>query len=236
MHAATRGILGIAVIGAFAGAALACAPPAEALIGGTPVAVGERPYYARVMSSVGECGGAVVSSEWVITARHCVAKGDASAVVITAGWTAAGEGRPVTLNGIEAVWNPTIDLALIRIPKTPGLASIAPAATLPKAGDTYLNVSAGEGSGDRVTQSRFRLDWASPYYEFTAKSVSGTSANCYGDSGSPDIVETPDGDRLIGVSWGITPTDCSLGSRTRSNNVTYAATREWMTATMGTAG
>lgn len=224
-------VLTVSAVG-FALSAIATPLPADALVGGTPVSAGERPYFVKVESPLGECGGAMLSPEWVITARHCVAKGDASNVTMTAGWTANGVGAPKRIVGIEAVWHPAADLALVRVPATNGVPTVKLTDSPLRAGDTYLSVGAGDGSGDRLTQARFRLDWAGGYYEFTAKGATGTEANCHGDSGSPAIVETPDGDHLVGVSTAISPTDCSLGSRTWVVNVWYPATKDWLTTTM----
>jgi hypothetical protein len=121
-----------------------------------------------------------------------------------------------------------VDIALIRIPAIAGAATVRLADTPLAVGDTYISVASGGVNGDRLTQGRFRTDWVSPYYEFNAKGATGTEAGCYGDSGSPDIVETPAGDRLVGVAWGITPQECAPTTRTRSNNVWYPATRQWI--------
>lgn len=60
------------------GAALA--EDTEMIVNGTPVPEGKYPWQVRIYSSMedelGFCGGSIVASQWVLTASHCLAKGD----------------------------------------------------------------------------------------------------------------------------------------------------------------
>merc|ERR1712202_68622 len=59
-----------------------CAPPAiecgktaiagRRVVGGTEAGFGSFPWMALVRGSTNRCGGALISSRWVVTAGHCV--------------------------------------------------------------------------------------------------------------------------------------------------------------------
>jgi secreted trypsin-like serine protease len=60
------------------GAALA--EDTEMIVNGTPVPEGKYPWQVRIYSSMederGFCGGSIIASQWVLTASHCLAKGE----------------------------------------------------------------------------------------------------------------------------------------------------------------
>jgi len=61
------------------GAALA--EDTEMIVNGTPAPEGKYPWQVRIYSSMederGFCGGSIIASQWVLTASHCLAKGEA---------------------------------------------------------------------------------------------------------------------------------------------------------------
>jgi len=60
------------------GAALA--EDTEMIVNGTPAPEGKYPWQVRIYSSMederGFCGGSIIASQWVLTASHCLAKGE----------------------------------------------------------------------------------------------------------------------------------------------------------------
>ncbi|MEV5161078.1 serine protease [Streptomyces sp. NPDC053728] len=51
-----------------------CATPAQAIVGGSDVTLGEAPYMAGLTegSSFAFCGGSLISNQYVLTSAHCV--------------------------------------------------------------------------------------------------------------------------------------------------------------------
>ncbi|WP_344336481.1 trypsin-like serine protease, partial [Kitasatospora putterlickiae] len=66
-------------------AALTAAPPANAVVGGTPVTAGQTPYLVSLARGGHFCGGALLDPTTVVTAAHCVAGTDAGALTVRAG-------------------------------------------------------------------------------------------------------------------------------------------------------
>jgi secreted trypsin-like serine protease len=68
----------LATLGAFAGATLA--EDTEMIVNGIPVPEGKYPWQVRLYSSMqdqkGFCGGSIIAPQWVLTASHCLAKGE----------------------------------------------------------------------------------------------------------------------------------------------------------------
>jgi len=62
------------------GAALA--QDTEMIVNGTPAPEGKYPWQVRIYSSMedqlGFCGGSIIASQWVLTASHCLAKGESN--------------------------------------------------------------------------------------------------------------------------------------------------------------
>jgi secreted trypsin-like serine protease len=61
------------------GAALA-ESDTEMIVNGVPAPEGKYPWQVRLYSSMeddkGFCGGSIIAPQWVLTAAHCLAKGD----------------------------------------------------------------------------------------------------------------------------------------------------------------
>jgi hypothetical protein len=108
--------VGLAVGLAVAGAVVAPAAPALAIIGGTQVPFSDHPYFARVSTSLGTkpCGGSVIADGVVLTAASCV-----NPAVTTFVSVAGGAAAPGTVT-LHPLWNGDVrdghDLALIRVP------------------------------------------------------------------------------------------------------------------------
>jgi secreted trypsin-like serine protease len=52
----------------------------EMIVNGVPVPEGKYPWQVRIYSSMadekGFCGGSIIAPQWVLTASHCLAKGE----------------------------------------------------------------------------------------------------------------------------------------------------------------
>jgi secreted trypsin-like serine protease len=79
VHVLVAGLL--VVLGAWCqwqGAALA--EDTEMIVNGTPAPEGKYPWQVRIYSSMedqfGFCGGSLIASQWVLTASHCLARGE----------------------------------------------------------------------------------------------------------------------------------------------------------------
>jgi secreted trypsin-like serine protease len=68
----------LGALGALTGAALA--EDTEMIVNGIPVPEGKYPWQVRLYSSMedqkGFCGGSIIAPQWVLTASHCLAKGE----------------------------------------------------------------------------------------------------------------------------------------------------------------
>ncbi len=215
---------------------IALAPPAEAVVGGvTSRAVdGPRASTLRVETSRGElCSGAVISSELVLTAAHCLMTGGSVRVISLdrrfrnrTHPVAAILPHPTFVPGTTPRTQPGADLALLRL-ATPLPADIEP-----------LSLGGGLWQGETVTMAGFGLAAennkrsarvlreatlvnAGNYTTANTVKVAVDTENrgevpgagaCRGDSGGP-VLRGPAGSRdLVGiVSWSSGP----LSSRVR---------------------
>lgn len=222
--------------------------PAKAVVGGSPVPDGRYPFMAALLFDGSQgCGGSVISSEWVLTAAHCVADGNEAGLSVSVGDSDWQQGTVVDVT--QVVVHPQYDdstsandAALLR------LATAAPVAPLALAGpgdDAYEAhgapaTVAGWGSevpivglipplGSEMREADLEivgddecLDDADAATQVCAAALLRDS--CQGDSGGPLFATTPDGSELqIGiVSYGFgcaVPTFAGVYSEVNSASI-----------------
>jgi hypothetical protein len=228
----SRWVGAAAVALATLGGGAVAAAPAHAIAGGTPVAAGQYPFYVAAPSG---CGGALVASTWVITARHC-ANDPAWAVgqKVRIGWSGPGDTgleRTVTRSVLppEGI---TWDIVLLEVDAVESVAPV-PLADPASVGDVVRSVGAGGGSGGLLTSALFEVDTTpddpknSKNASLWARSTAPGVGIRGGDSGSPLITETHGAPQLVGVAAATDRDRFGLWTGT-----SYAPVREWIASVL----
>lgn len=211
---------------------------ATRIIGGEVAIPHDYPYQAALLIAVGTstyfCGATLISTEWVLTAAHCVDEASWVLVHLGAHNISETESTTVTLNSSKFIihenWNETLlqnDIALIHLPRNVTLNDYIDTVPIAKGTSSYSGIIGRcIGWGRTVlgilssvlrfvdaevmtnTQcSQFHAIYT-PYIvdHHLCISGEGTVGSCSGDSGGPLIIN---GTQVGIVSFGYT--NCSAG-------------------------
>ncbi|HEY5939076.1 MAG TPA: trypsin-like serine protease [Kofleriaceae bacterium] len=198
------------------------ADSAEApVVGGTPVPAGNWRDVVAVFAEDSICSGTLIAPDVVLTAGHCVEAGPIEVLVDTVDYgDPGGDIIPVKWSRAYPDWQHRYDIGVIMLehvarPKPRMIASACTTRELLVAGAEVRAVGFGlasESGSDHNTQLReavlpvidptCTLDAAcessiAPHGEFIAGG-NGTDT-CFGDSGGPIFIDTPEGPALVGV-------------------------------------
>lgn len=241
-HRTTALLVAIALAAIATLASLASAPSARAIVGGQNV--GAYPWAAALLQKNDgspqavrfKCSGALIKSEWVLTAAHCLDSiGTGDTVVIGRDALSDGGGAVRSITEIKDMRESSTycdvateqksrycDIALVKLNSAVSNQDLdlAGASVLAEWGEGTSARAYGYGSTCATCASTLDLrrtngtvqSFRANHYTLFAQDPNG--AVCYGDSGGPLIVSTSEGAKLVGVVRARTDNDdtsCTIG-------------------------
>ncbi|WP_329546949.1 S1 family peptidase [Streptomyces sp. NBC_01356] len=239
-----RSSAGAALVAAVATAGALFAVPAHA-VAGDAVSAGSYAFTAKVSLGADDtaraCSGALVASDWILTAASCFAT-DPETATVTAGKpalsaTATVAGKTSTV--VQLVPRAGRDLVLARLARPiAGVTPVTVASTAPAAGEQLRAVGYGRTATDWVTDTAhttaFNVD-AVGTEDLTVTGLDG--ALCQGDTGGPLLRETSGTAQLVGVGSRSWQGGCLGETETRTGAVAARSDdlSAWVSATTGAA-
>nr|WP_239158324.1 trypsin-like serine protease [Streptomyces sp. SID13726] len=239
-----RSSAGAALVGAVATAGALTAVPAHA-VAGDPVSTGSYAFTAKVSLGADDtaraCSGALVASDWIVTAASCFAA-DPEVPTVAAGKpalkataTVAGKTSAV----VQLVPRTGRDLVLARLARpVTGVTPVAVAATAPVAGDSLRAVGYGRTATDWLTATAHTTTFAVGAVGADALTLTGQDgALCQGDTGGPLLRETNGTTELVGVGSRSWQGGCLGETETRTGAIAARSDdlASWVSATTGPA-
>lgn len=191
------------------------------VVGGTPVQPGAWRDAVAVLSPDAVCTGTLIAPDVVLTAGHCIDPSPIFVVVDTVDYGQPG-GEPIRVKAAVAYpdWQDSYDVGVLVLehaatvpPRVVAATCTARAALVAGAPVTLvgfgLTTTTGKGENTRLHEGRVPvldatctdpdacMPSVSPGGEFIAGGARIDS--CFGDSGGPVYLDTPDGPALAGV-------------------------------------
>ncbi|XP_015608824.1 trypsin-1 [Cephus cinctus] len=229
----------------------------DRIIGGTSVTIRDYPYQVSIIyNGAHQCGGSILSNQWILTAAHCVYRRKINLINIRVGSTYVSSGGTLLTDISKLITHPQydedsygFDVALIKPAKAFALSSSARAVRLPSATSTIsigtraVVTGWGKTSTNGVVSRTLQaltvpiVDQTTCYnvyiyYNTVTKEMlcagytNGSKDTCQGDSGGPLV---HNGVQVGIVSWGAgCATPGYPGVYTR-----ISAVRAWITKQAG---
>jgi hypothetical protein len=200
-----------ALVAALATAGALIASPAHAVVG-APGSSGSYAFTVKVSLGADDtaraCSGALVASDWILTAASCFAT-DVDVPTVAAGKPALPATATVggkTSAVVQLVPRTGRDLVLARLSRpVTGVTPVTVTSTAPTAGEQLRAVGYGRTATDWLTTAPHTTTFTVDAVAADNLSVTGQNgALCQGDTGAPLLRETNGTAQLVGVgsrSW-----------------------------------
>ncbi|HEY5947692.1 MAG TPA: trypsin-like serine protease [Kofleriaceae bacterium] len=201
--------------------------PSQGVVGGTTVAVGDWPDAVAVLGTNGTCTGTLIAPDVVLTAGHCANIKPEQVIANTIDYSQSG-GVRVHVASVEAYpnWQTEYDIAVLVLaspiegvaPRKVGtsctfhnfvrstavhLVGFGATDTNGATANTQLRQAMTEVIDPDCSGGKGCKTAVAPGGEFVAGGT-GTADSCFGDSGGPVYLDTPNGVVVVGaVSRGV---------------------------------
>lgn len=239
-----RSSAGTALVAAMATAGALLAVPAHA-VAGDPVSAGSYAFTAKVSLGADDtaraCSGALVASDWILTAASCFAA-DPEVPTVAAGKPALAATATVagkTSAVVQLVPRTGRDLVLARLARpVAGVTPVTVASTAVTAGEQLRAVGYGRTATDWVPNTPHTTTFSVNAVGTDDLTITGQDgALCQGDTGGPLLREANGTAQLVGVGSRSWQGGCLGATETRTGAVAARSDdlASWVAGTVGPA-